>query len=565
MGPSSIESQLLLAIQAIQKDPKLTIRAAANIYNVPRVTLGRRLAGKPTRPESSANLRKLTNSEESAIVQYIIELDLRAFPPRISAVEDMANLLLAIRNASDASDASTPPPIVGVNWAPKFIKRQPQLRMRLNRRIDYQRVQNEDPAQYKEWFQLVRNIIAKYGVDTSDIYNFDETGFAMGLITSTGMVVTSSERKGRPRQTQPGNREWATVIQAVRAEGYALPPYLIMAGKTHLRTWYEDSPFPPDWRIAVTENGWTTNERGLKWIQHFNHHTSSRTKGSHRLLILDGHESHHSVEFELYAKENNIVILYMPPHSSHRLQPLDVGCFGPLKAAYSRQIEGLMKVQITHISKVEFFYAFYAAFQKAIIVSNIQGGFRGAGIVPLDPQSVISKLDVVLRTPSPPATEVNIPLPWTSMTPSTSYEATSQSDFIKNRVSNHQNSSPTTIHQAIDQLAKGTQGIMHEVALLRAEVQSLREANSLLSKRRRVKKQQLRVGGSLTAQESKDLIAQRDADEELRMKRRQDRAQRRGTAQRVTRCRSCGKTGHNARSCVEDAEKAAESTIEVAN
>jgi hypothetical protein len=50
----------------------------------------------------------------------------------------------------------------------------------------------------------------------------------MGLITSTGMVVTSSERKGRPRQAQPGNREWATVIQAIGAEGYALPPYLIV-------------------------------------------------------------------------------------------------------------------------------------------------------------------------------------------------------------------------------------------------------------------------------------------------------------------------------------------------
>jgi len=135
-----------------------------------------------------------------------------------------------------------------------------------------------------------------------------------------------------------------------------------VAGKTHLRTWYEDSPFPLDWRIAVTENGWTTNERGLEWIQHFNHHTSSRTKGTYRLLVLDGHESHHSVEFELYAKENNIVTLCMPAHSSHRLQPLDVGCFGPLKAVYSRQIEGLIKVQITHVSKVEFFHAFYAAF-----------------------------------------------------------------------------------------------------------------------------------------------------------------------------------------------------------
>ena len=57
-----------------------------------------------SRRDILANSRKLTDSEESVITQYIINLDLRVFPPRLSMVEDMANLLLAIRNASDISD-----------------------------------------------------------------------------------------------------------------------------------------------------------------------------------------------------------------------------------------------------------------------------------------------------------------------------------------------------------------------------------------------------------------------------------------------------------------------------
>jgi hypothetical protein len=64
------------------------------------------------------------------------------------------------------------------------------------------------------------------------------------------------------------------------------------------------------------------------------------------LLILDGNESHHSTEFELHCKQNNIIILCMPPHSSHLLQSLDVGCFGPLKQAYGRQVEDLMRMYI---------------------------------------------------------------------------------------------------------------------------------------------------------------------------------------------------------------------------
>jgi hypothetical protein len=123
--------------------------------------------------------------------------------------------------------------------------------------------------------------------------------------------------------------------------------------------------------------------------------------GVYRLLVLDGHESHHLVEFEEYCKEHNIITLCMPPYSSHLLQPLDVGCFSPLKKAYSRQIEELMRQQITYITKEDFIPAFRAAFQTSLTESNIQGGFRGAGIVLFDPERVISTLDLKLRTPTP--------------------------------------------------------------------------------------------------------------------------------------------------------------------
>ena len=151
---------------------------------------------------------------------------------------------------------------VGKNWTSNFVRRQPELSTRFNRRIDYQRVLSEDPDAYNAWFRLVRNTISKYGILDDDIYNFDETGFIMGQISSE-MVVTSSERHNRPRTMQQGNREWVTVIQGISSYGYAVPPYIIVAGKNHLSTWYENSPLPHDWVIAVTSNGWMTNERGL--------------------------------------------------------------------------------------------------------------------------------------------------------------------------------------------------------------------------------------------------------------------------------------------------------------
>ena len=85
-------------------------------------------------------------------------------------------------------------------------------------------------------------------------------------------------------------------------------------------------------------------------------------------------------------------------------------------------------------------------------------------------------------------------------------EADLQTGLIKTRISNHQNSSPTSMLTAIDHFAKGAKAMMHQVALLRTEVSSLRKANEELSKRRRAKKTRLRLGGSLSIQDAEDLL-----------------------------------------------------------
>ena len=92
----------------------------------------------------------------------------------------------------------------------------------------------------------------------------------------------------------------------------------------------------------------------------------------------------------------------MPAHSSHYLQPLDVGCYSPLKQAYDRQIKHLVRARVTHITKLEFLCALREAFPASMTEKNIRGGFTGAGLVPYDPERVLSKLDVQLRTPTPP-------------------------------------------------------------------------------------------------------------------------------------------------------------------
>jgi hypothetical protein len=201
MGSPSKEARVLLALAAIQNNKKLSVLAAAKLYNVPETTLRRRRAGGHARRDLPANSRNLTDLEEQTIVQYVVELYTRAFPPRLRGVEDMANQLLRERDALP----------VGKLWVHNFVKRQPELRTRYTRRYDYQRAKCEDPKVISEWFALVQNVKAKYGIVDDDIYNFDETGFMMGIIFA-GMVVTTSDSRGKVKLAQPGNREWVIVI-----------------------------------------------------------------------------------------------------------------------------------------------------------------------------------------------------------------------------------------------------------------------------------------------------------------------------------------------------------------
>jgi hypothetical protein len=231
MPQKNDKTEINLALQVMQNDPGLSARAAGKIYSVNHEKLCRRRHGIQPRRDNPANSRKLTDLEESVIARNILDLATKGFPPRISIVEDMASRLLATR--------------VGPRWAYNFVKRHPELRTRFQRKYDYQRAKCEDPEIIRGCFELVHNTIAKYGINDADIYNFDETGFMIGII-STAMVVTTSDGRANAKKIQPGNREWVTVIQGVNSQGGAIPPFVVVAGKNHLASWYQNSGFPPD-------------------------------------------------------------------------------------------------------------------------------------------------------------------------------------------------------------------------------------------------------------------------------------------------------------------------------
>lgn len=138
----------------------------------------------------------------------------------------MADALLASRGQNP------PPPPVGKCWVTRFVKSQPDLQTKWNRKFPSQRARCEDPVRISAWFKLVEDTRQAWGILNEDVYNFDETGFMMG-VTLTSKVVTSADTIGRATVVQPGNREWVTAIECINASGWCLPPFVILSGKLH--------------------------------------------------------------------------------------------------------------------------------------------------------------------------------------------------------------------------------------------------------------------------------------------------------------------------------------------
>ena len=192
----------------------------------------------------------------------------------------------------------------------------------------------------------------------------------------------------------------------------------------------------------------------------------------------------------------------MPSHSSHLLQPLDVGCFSSLKRAYGDEIMALARVLTTKIDKPAFIKAYRTAYYKTFTESNICSSFRGAGLVPFNPEVVLSKLDIKLRTPTPPVLETTL---WESRTPSNTRELNAQTTLLSERMRKHRNSSPTEMLMLINSLTKGATLMIHNATLIHDELSALRKATEATNNKKTRKRKFVQNQGTLTMGEGSQL------------------------------------------------------------
>jgi hypothetical protein len=252
----------------------------------------------------------------------------------------------------------------------------------------------------------VRLLAAQYGITADDIWNFDETGFNIGVGQDQWIITREPKR-----QIFGGfstNCEYATAIEAVSATGSTIAPVVILSAKVLLLRWFE---IVGDERIAVTDTGYLNNVLALQWIQLFDKLTKDSVKGTHRMLICDQFGSHLTYEFVKYCEDHQTILFFLPPHSSHILQPLDVGVFSAYKHWHSEWVYDATVSGYEKITKDDFLGAIAQIRQKTFKRSTIKLGFRLTGLWPMNPTIVLENLvdevdevDFGFNTPIPPST-----------------------------------------------------------------------------------------------------------------------------------------------------------------
>jgi len=183
-----------------------------------------------------------------------------------------------------------------------------------------------------------------------------------------------------------------TGIECVSAAGVAVPPLLIFKAK-HTNTAWIPTQTPPKWRFLTSNSGWTSDSHGYEWLTAvFEPFTRPEDPTTRRLLIMDGHSSHITANVIAFCMQNAIDLTILPPHCSHILQPLDVGVFAPLKRALASETDTALRLSSSHIPRIQWVEMYIRARAKAITTGNILAGWRGAGLLPLSPISVLERL-----------------------------------------------------------------------------------------------------------------------------------------------------------------------------
>ena len=496
--------------QGLPPGVRTTYAALSEQGGVPLSTLHHRAHGRRSKEQKAQSQQYLTPSEEKALLRFLLRMSDLGNPVRIKFLPSLAFSIARQRSSSNKAVK-----VPGRNWAQGFERRHPALKSRRVRAMDWNRHDRNIYEKITHWFEVIGKQLQDEAILPENVYNMDETGVMLSMLSSVKVLVGKDDL--RDYRGAGVKRTMVTAIECISGDGRSLFPMIIWPAATHRSNWTTHPT--PGWHFACSESGYTDSKISLEWIKRvFDPQTKPRANQKPRVLVCDGFGTHQSLEILEYCFENDIILCRLPSHTSHKLQPCDVGVFAPLKAAYRNQVERLYRGGAGTIGKEHFTYLYSIARKRAFTQRNIAAGWAATGLFPFNPDRVlknISKPPSELIIPKgDEVTSLQVEVLQTPVTPVSAEALASLQNLIKQDAHTLDETSKQRLQRHLQKLASAAQIFLAERALLRDENRFLARMNNEAKVRRSTKSVVLGKAKVMSYEDIEEARAKRAAKEQ---------------------------------------------------
>ena len=392
------EEAMKSAVEAVgdggDEETILSIRGAAKRFNVPVETLRRRVAGLVDMDCRPGPCPVFSKCEEERLSNYCIQMADMGFG--LSKEDVMRSAFLLAEKSGLKHPFKNGK--AGRAWFEGFLSRNPQLSIRQAQSLSVARATSANKETVTDFFGKLGSLYAKLNIIAKPmlIYNVDETGVT--VVTKPTGVVTQVGRKAVYSIAAAEKGKTHTIMTCGSASGNVLPPMIIFPRERLSNKQVQGCV--PGTLFACSSNGWIDQVLYEKWFDFF---MDNLPPVRPVLLIEDGHSSHISISVIEKARECNIYILCLPAHTTHLLQPLDVGVFKSFKENFRKACHHLCK-RGRVVTDQDITDLVAEAWPVSVTPVNLMSGFKKCGIYPLNPSEVEDRM--LKKAPSQPIVPV---------------------------------------------------------------------------------------------------------------------------------------------------------------
>ena len=236
------EDRIQLAIDAIANaglkpngDQKLSMRKAADTYDIPCTTLHSRMKGLRTHAEAHVEQQALSPAEEEVLVKWAKVQGRRGIPLTYSTLTKYASKILG--------------KLIGESWPKHFLARHPDLKVKATTSLEKCRAKALNQTAVDGFYDILEDVVAEFGIERENTWNMDEKGVQLGIGAKVAAIIDRDQ--ATVYSVEDGNRELVTIIEAVCADGTALLPSVIFQGVRRNLEWGRPENNPSSARYAT--------------------------------------------------------------------------------------------------------------------------------------------------------------------------------------------------------------------------------------------------------------------------------------------------------------------------